>query len=364
MLGPIQSNPAKSETVVLNMRISAISSLPGGVRIMLWMVLASLLLHLGLLFMPPLDFSLPRPGKATTLDAELVAVLKASIGEPPATAAKVSDSRPVSAPEAAAVAPAAVAAAPAEAASTEAEADVSETVPAETAEAAPATAPPPESPAAPHAPLHLTITFSLFKGADGMKVGRVIHNWEIKDGRYLISSVAEATGAFAMLTNELVVQNSQGRITASGLAPESYWEQRGQKPDRTFNAQFDYENKTLTYGRLSQPATVPLLPGAQDQLSFIYQLGLQAPFSGTVQFPMTTGRKLRSYSCEVVGEAHIATGVGELRTLHIAKIRKQPGDDGVEIWLAADHQYLPVKVRFTNSDGGVVEMVVEGIEKQ
>lgn len=341
---------------------------------MLWMVLASLLLHLGLLFMPQLDFSLPRSGKATMLDADLVAVLNVSIGETPATAAKrvepPPDIPPVSGPEAAAATVAPVAAAPAVAGPAEAQADTAATAPPETGEAAPAAAapaeaaPPPESPAAPHAPLHLTITFSLFKGADGMKVGRVIHTWEIRDGRYLLSSVAEATGVFAMLTSELVVQNSQGRITASGLAPESYWEQRGQKPDRTFNAQFDYANNTLTYGRLSQPATVPLPPGAQDQLSFIYQLGLQAPFSGTVQFPMTTGRKLRSYNCEVIGEERIATGVGELRALHIAKIRQQPDDDSVEIWLAADHQYLPVKVRFTNSDGGVAEMVVEGMEKQ
>lgn len=334
------------------------------------MVSLSLLLHLWLLFTPQIDLSLPQPSPPHEIKADLVSMIKESAGASTAAPAKsaktvVPEPAAPAAPEPAAPEPAPEAAGePGEvkeaAVAEEGAAPDSVPEPEPQPPAPPQPAPPPE----PKPPVHLTVIFSLFKGADGIKVGRVTHNWEIRNGRYLISSVGEATGAFAMLTSELVVQNSQGRITAAGLAPESYWEQRGQKPDRTFNAQFDYANGTLSYGRLSSQTTVPLPPGTQDQLSFIYQLGLQAPLEGTVEFAMTTGRKLRSYRCEVKGEERIGSAMGELRALHIAKVRKQQKDDAIDIWLAADHQYLPVKVRFTNNDGGVMEMVVESIRSE
>jgi hypothetical protein len=333
----------------------------------------SLLLHLWLLFMPQIDLSLPSSSESKNIDTDLVTILKVRITEAPVASPVKKQPQKKSAPPAMAtepVVPAAVAGTPdvvespvaseppSEApAATEEAASAEEAKPAPPQEAAPAEESKPE----PHPPLKVTVEFALRKGEDGMKVGRVVHTWEISDGRYVISSAMEATGVFALLRRGMFVQSSQGRITANGLEPESYWEQRGQEADRTFNAQFDYQNKTLTYGRVSEPTTVALPPGAQDQLSFVYQFALHVPLTGIVQFSMTNGRKVGDYTYQVAGEEIISTELGELRTLHLNKIRKQPGDDSVDVWLAADHQYLPVKVRLTNNDGDVVEQVVEGI---
>ena len=193
-----------------------------------------------------------------------------------------------------------------------------------------------------------------------MKVGRVVHTWQISDGHYIITNAMEATGVFALIRPGILAQNSQGRITVNGLEPESFWDQRGQEADMTFNAQFDYQKKIVIYGRGQEITTSPLPPGTQDLLSFVYQFALRAPFTGTMQFSMTNGRKLDSYTYQVVGEEMIETGLGKLRTLHLSKVH-QPSDDGVDVWLAADHQYLPVKIRLTNNNGDVLEQVVQGI---
>ncbi len=347
--------------------------------IMLSALLLSLLLHAALFFVPQIHLALFPDKQPSGIEANLVAMLKVQIAVPKPIPEPVAPPAPKAKPKQPVKTVGPALAAPdipkpeipepvisepviPDAPESLDEAELTEPVGDETI----ATDMPPlaEVVPEPQPPLRLTVNYALYKGKNGLRIGKIVHTWDIKDGRYVIASVAEAAGLARWLTSEMIIQTSQGRITANGLEPESYWEQRGQKADRTFRAEFDYINKTLTYGRVTDSTTVPLPPGTQDQLSFIYQFGLKAPLSGTVHFSMTTGRKLGSYASEVVGEELIDSGLGKLRAQHLKKVRKQPGDDEVEIWLAADHQYLPVKVRITNSDGDVLEQVVEGIRKE
>ena len=108
------------------------------------------------------------------------------------------------------------------------------------------------------------------------------------------------------------------------------------------------------------PTTARLPPGIQDLLGFVYQFALQSPFSGTVHFHMTNGKKLDTYAYQVMGDEMLDTAQGSLRTLHLSKVR-QPNEEWVDIWLATDHQYLPVKIRLTGKEGSVAEQVVSAI---
>lgn len=225
------------------------------------------------------------------------------------------------------------------------------------------TAPPPVPDTKP--PLHLPpvnveIEFALLKGTNGLKVGRATHTWQITNDTYVIRNIIEATGIFSLARPGQLVQTSQGKITADGLAPEHFTDQRGKSADRTFSAQFDRQQQTLTYGRASEMTTVPLPPQTQDLLSFVYQFTLHAPFTEAVQFSMTNGRKIGSYTYQVIGEETLETGLGKLQTLHLSKVH-QPADEGAEVWLAKDHQYLPVKIRLTDKKGGVAEQIVTAI---
>ncbi len=75
---------------------------------------------------------------------------------------------------------------------------------------------------------------------------------------------------------------------------------------------------------------------------------------------MTDGRHLTRYRYLVAGKDYLATPMGNLETLKLAKERDQDGQ-GSEIWLAADHHWLPVRIRITGKDGTVIDQAVTAI---
>lgn len=216
-------------------------------------------------------------------------------------------------------------------------------------------APPPDP-----LPAKAEIRYDLYKGSQGLKVGQVIHQWERRGDSYAITSVAQATGIFTLFKSGRYVQTSQGKITAQGLQPSLFWIQRGQAVDTTESARFDWEAHTLTYGSYQDARTVPLPTGAQDLLSFAYQFAFAAPLQGDLHLYITNGRKLDSYDYRVVGQETVQTPMGPLQALHLTKIHA-PGEDGTDIWLGMDYDYLPVKVVLTDKEGDTAEQVINGI---
>lgn len=311
-------------------------------RKLLWALGFSLLLHLVLLFGP--HVSLPaRFAPATVLEAKLTPPPPAPRPEP----AKPPKSRP-SKPRPQPLPVKEAAALPEKAAATP-----GETAPAETPEVA---APPAASPAepepaaaeAPSMPKRVEIRFTLFKGQNGLSVGRAVQSWKLEGASYTISSVAEATGLFSLFTSGKFIQLSQGEITPAGLKPSDYRVERGQA-DKTDTARFDWSAMTLTLASGGESKTLKLPEGTQDLLSFMYQLAFAPPQRSAVQMSLTNGRKLDSYAYWVVEEA-LDTPLGRLKTLHLGK-QREPDEKDTEVWLAADYHYLPVKISQVDKDG-------------
>lgn len=344
------------------------SSLPA--RPIVLALALSIAAHLWLLFTPRIHFSFNTPADAPVIEARLVTT-------PPPTVATVPKARPKpppkpqprKVPQQQIAAPSATTAVPQPPPEPPAQPVANETPepvpsePANTAEEAAAAPAEPTPPAPPqgHLPVQAQIEFDLFKGEHGLKVGKVVHNWQVVDHRYVISSVVEATGLFSLIKPGKLVQTSQGNLTGRGLEPDYFWIERGQSADTTESAQFDRRNNTLTYGSGDERRTVPLPDQAQDLLSFVYQLAFIAPQTGAIQLFISNGRKLDSYDYGVVGEEVLDTPMGKLKTLHLIKIHAA-GEDSVDIWLGAEYRYLPVKVRLTDEDGDSVEQVASKID--
>lgn len=211
---------------------------------------------------------------------------------------------------------------------------------------------------APPMPQKATIRFAVYKGVNGMRVGRAEQTWQLDGEHFTISSVAEATGLFSLFASGKHVQLSQGEITPSGLKPASYRVERGQGEDKVDAARFDWNAMTLALASGSDRKTVKLPEGTQDLLSFMYQLAFAPPQRSAVQLSITNGRKLDSYTYWVVEEA-LETPMGTLQTLHLGK-RREEGEKDTEVWLAADYHYLPVKISQVDKDGdGLVLLVNE-----
>ncbi len=212
-------------------------------------------------------------------------------------------------------------------------------------------------------PERAEILYTLYKGRDGFPVGRAEHTWNRDGKRYSITQVAEASGIVSLFYSGRHVQISQGSITASGMQPDSYWVQRGQDADKTDAARFDWQGSQLTFGTGGDTRTVRLPEGTQDLLSFLYQLAFAPPLGENTQLHITTGRKLGKYAYQSRGEETVDTPLGPIKTLHIAQLR-QEGEEITEIWLATEYHYLPLKIRFTDKQGSVMEQTVTAIKVQ
>lgn len=210
-------------------------------------------------------------------------------------------------------------------------------------------------------PEQAEIQYLLYKGINGLNVGTVVQTWKMQNNHYSLTSIAQATGIFSLIKSGKLVQTSQGSLTENGLVPDAFWIQRGQSADSTEFARFDQNDKTLTFGSNQNSQTVTLPDGSQDLLSFIYQIAAAPPQSGKFQLFITNGRKLDTYEYQVIGEELLDMPIGQIRSLHLSRVHA-PNEDGTDIWLGLDLHNLPVKIRFTDREGGVAEQIASAIQ--
>lgn len=187
----------------------------------------------------------------------------------------------------------------------------------------------------------------------GLASGEQTMVWARTDDRYTITSVAGATGLAGMFYRGQFVQTSSGRITSSGLQPDTFWDQRG---DKRSSARFDTEQGRITYvPAKGAPRHFSYQGAVQDVASLFFQLALTSPSPGDeFGFNVFNGKKLRYYLYGVRGEVLLDTPSGKERTLHL--VRENDQDGRFEIWLAIDRHYLPVRVLKRDENGNEVEL--------
>jgi hypothetical protein len=210
-------------------------------------------------------------------------------------------------------------------------------------------------------PARIDLVYSVYRGTQGLLLGKTTHTWNIVENHYLLTSTTEASGLFSLFYSGRYVMTSRGELTPAGLKPISFWIQRGQSSERTEIADFNWATNTLRYGKYDDLHNAPLIEGSQDQLSALYQLAFTAPHSGRVSVAITTGRKLNQYTYQVVGEETLQTPLGALRTEHLASVQAPQDSNGSgDIWLAIDQHYLPVRFKLTTS-AGVLDQVISSL---
>ena len=206
-----------------------------------------------------------------------------------------------------------------------------------------ADAPLPVAEAAPPLPERGRIIYRVDRGDSNFEIGRARHEWEIANGQYHLRSVVETTGLVWLFKAYRVEMESLGTVTDAGLRPDLFSIRRNGKEARE-KASFDWDNMTIA---VADRAPQPLARGAQDLLSFNYQLRfLSLPESGGILM-LATGKKYSAYRLEVIGDEEVVVPAGTLRTLHL----RAPGVNTTELWLAYDYLMLPVKIRHLDNKG-------------
>jgi len=164
----------------------------------------------------------------------------------------------------------------------------------------------------------------------------------------------------------ILVQTSQGSIDEAGLAPLRYVDQRRRD---TRAANFQRDKGRITF---SGPAVeFPLLPGSQDRLSWMVQLGAilnaepQRATSGARVAMFIVGARGDGdvWVFRFAGTESVDTGLGTLHAVKFTREPRKPYDTQVEVWLAPAHSHLPVRAKLTSApDGSSLELLLREMQ--
>ena len=189
----------------------------------------------------------------------------------------------------------------------------------------------------------------------GMALAEMTDTLHVRGREYQLSSVAQGVGLVALLARgQTLKRESRGAITATGLQPKVFSEERGNS--YRLNAEFDWQGRQITMidakGERSQEA---LSDGAQDRMSMPYHVAFvngMPPAELSIQ--VADGRRLTGYSFRLVGTETVTTGMGDVKALHYTKVLAG-SETAFDLWLGVDQQLLPVRVSYADKDGARYE---------
>lgn len=172
----------------------------------------------------------------------------------------------------------------------------------------------------------------------------------------------------AQLFGKILETGSEGKIDRYGLAPAVFTEKRLRKDAST--ATFNADSRTISFSQSAQ--TYAIVGGEQDRVSVVWQLLSVARATpkkfvpGTEwKFFVAGQRDAENWTFKVVKREKIVTPQGTFNAIHV--LRAPPPDSQgqkLDIWLAPTLEWYPVKLRFSDTDGGdYIEQTLESVGK-
>jgi hypothetical protein len=217
----------------------------------------------------------------------------------------------------------------------------------EAAPAAPpiAAAPPKPSRTAPLPP-RARIQYEIVLESNNVRVAAT-QDWQMKDGRY---KVRLAGGVRIVFVERTLSMDSEGAVTAEGLRPDRYIDERnGKKTIITFapdekSAQVDEAN--------GNRKTVPMSGQAADLMSLTYDLAFNPDVPVGTVFTLANRDNLEEVRLVEKRDEVLATDSGNVNTRYY-DFKRANGSGGAQVWLSLDRQWLPAKLRVMGRDGAI-----------
>lgn len=194
--------------------------------------------------------------------------------------------------------------------------------------------------------------------------GSGVFQWNTAGDRYSITGEASITILFKITALNF---RSEGAIKPFGIAPVLYSEKPWRKS--ATNTHFQHDKQMISFS--ASQAVYPYKGGEQDRASIMWQLagiGRGDPdryVPGTTFDIMVAGaRDAHIWRIEVVGQEDIETPYGKMSAWHVVRApRPESHDQKIDIWLAPQHEWYPVKVRFTYANGDFFDMLLTALTR-
>jgi hypothetical protein len=94
----------------------------------------------------------------------------------------------------------------------------------------------------------------------------------------------------------------------------------------------------------------------------MFQFAFKPPRAAEVVLDVIDGRGISDQIYRVEGREKMTIASGEFQIVKL--VRKKEGDERAEIWLAADRDYIPVRILIVTKDGTWLDQVATRITPQ
>ena len=191
----------------------------------------------------------------------------------------------------------------------------------------------------------------------GITIGSNTETFKRSGSDYEIISTTNPKG-IASLFLEKIHRVSKGIVTTAGLRPNVFEERGRYKGKRSAN--FDWINKSITITSANSIKKIPINPNTIDQASFLFSFLVKPP-GKLMEISLTDGIRLKSYKYIGKNAERIITPAGVFNTLRLIRVFEKKDKRKFELWLSKKHDYLPVKIKFTNKKGRSFESILNKI---
>ena len=152
-------------------------------------------------------------------------------------------------------------------------------------------------------------------------------------------------------------QHSQGTIGPGGIEPTRFSDSRKAE----VASHFVRDKGQVVFSNNTPP--VALMPGAQDRLSVMLQLGAlmagdpaRYTTDGAIAIQTVGTRDADLWIFKIGEEEQLHLPAGDFIARKLTRNARKPYDDTVELWLAPALGYLPVRFKLTQANGDFADM--------
>jgi hypothetical protein len=205
------------------------------------------------------------------------------------------------------------------------------------------------------------LEFEVYRG-DSLHIGETRYHWMHDGTRYRMDTVTETTGLAGLLKPLRIEQYSEGEVGSDGLRPLRFVQDSKQAKPPDEQVDFDWTSSQVMLRSGSKTSMHALTPGSQDMASLWLEIIWRAQRGGEFDFNVATGRRYTPrWFVPDDAPTGLDTALGRLLVKRL-QVRAQPGDNQIEVWLAPDLRWLPVRIRFTDRKGDIYDQRVRRID--
>jgi hypothetical protein len=208
------------------------------------------------------------------------------------------------------------------------------------------------------------LTYDVQATRDGRNwYGSGVFRWESTGNSYSVTGEASVKLIFKI---SVLNFKSEGTINEFGIAPVLYSEQPFRKS--LTNTHFQHEKQKISFS--ASEASYPYQGGEQDRASIMWQLagigrGDPSQFQSGAEIDVVVAgaRDADTWRIRMLGEEEIETPEGKIAAWHVTRApRAGSYDQKIDIWLAPQREWYPVKVRYTYANGDYLDMSLSKLQ--